>query len=182
MKPIKASGVLTAFFLYRFDPWQEIDMEFLGRDTTRILLNVFYNPGIAGDLYNYGYRGTPVIINLGFDAAEDFHRYAIEWDAEEIRWFVDDNLIHRRSAGSPTPIPHLPMRFHINTWPTCSQELAGAFSPEGLPLEAEFKSVSIYGWKPASLPWLSTFADYIFPFSASSENWRKKADWIQPSQ
>ncbi|MFT7519800.1 MAG: cellulose synthase/poly-beta-1,6-N-acetylglucosamine synthase-like glycosyltransferase, partial [Kiritimatiellia bacterium] len=31
MKPAKASGVLTAFFLYRFDPWQEIDMEFLGK-------------------------------------------------------------------------------------------------------------------------------------------------------
>ncbi len=182
MKPVKASGVITAFFLYRFDPWQEIDMEFLGRDTSRILLNVFYNPGNAGDLYNYGYRGTPVLVDLGFDAAQDFHRYAIEWDPEEIRWFVDDRLIHRRSAGSPTPIPHLPMRFHINTWPTCSQELAGPFLPDGLPMEAEFRSVSIYEWKPAALPWLSSFVDYLFPFSRAPANWRQKADWIQPAR
>ncbi len=182
MKPVKASGVITAFFLYRFDPWQEIDVEFLGRDTSKILLNVFYNPGNAGDLYNYGYRGTPVIVNLGFDAAEDFHKYAIEWDAEEIRWFVDDRLIHRRSSGAPTPIPHLPMRFFLNVWPTCSKELAGPFIPTELPIDAEFKSVSIYRWKPSSLPWLSSFLDKIFPFSGTPENWRDKAEWIQPKR
>jgi len=182
MKPVKASGTITAFFLYRFDPWQEIDLEFLGRDTSHILLNVFYNPGDAGDLYNYGYRGTPVLVDLGFDASESFHKFAIEWDAEEIRWFADERLIHRRSAGSPTPIPHLPMRFYMNVWPTCSTELAGPFFPTDQPLEAEFKAVSIYEWKPSNLPWLSSFLDKLFPFSGTKENWRQKAEWIQPSR
>ncbi|MBE7438222.1 MAG: family 16 glycosylhydrolase [Spirochaetales bacterium] len=180
MKPIKVSGVVSALFLYRFDPWQEIDMEFVGRDTTRILLNVYYNPGNPGDLYNYGYRGTPVLVDLGFDAADDFHRYAIEWDPEEIRWFVDDRLIHRRRAGYPTPIPHLPMRFFLNTWPTCSEELAGPFLPTGENLQADFKSVAIYKWKAAPLPWLSSFVDGLFSSSEPGENWRKKAEWIQP--
>ncbi|NCN09250.1 MAG: family 16 glycosylhydrolase [Leptospira sp.] len=180
MKPVKTSGVITAFFLYRFDPWQEIDVEFLGRDTSQILLNVFYNPGDEGDLYNYGFRGTPVIVDLGFDAAEDFHKYAIEWDAEEIRWFVDDILIHHRSSGSPTPIPHLPMRFYLNVWPTCSEELAGPFISTELPVDAEFKSVSIFKWKPSNLPWLSSFLDKLFPFSGTTENWRDNAEWIQP--
>ncbi len=178
MKPAKISGVVSAFFLYRFDPWQEIDMEFIGRDTTRILLNVYYNPGNPGDLYNYGYRGTPVLVDLGFDAASEFHRYAVEWDAEEIRWFVDDKLIHRRKDGLPTPIPHLPMRFHMNTWPTCSEELAGAFLPTNGPMGAEFKSVSIFKWVPSQFPWMSTIVDYLFPFSPTEE-WRKNADWIQ---
>jgi cellulose synthase/poly-beta-1,6-N-acetylglucosamine synthase-like glycosyltransferase len=178
MKPAKTSGVVSAFFLYRFDPWQEIDMEFIGRDTTRILLNVYYNPGSPGDLYNYGYRGTPVIVDLGFDAAKDFHRYALEWDAEEIRWFVDGRLIHRRRDGFPTPIPHLPMRFHMNTWPTCSVELAGPFLPTLEPMGAEFKSVTIQKWDPAVLPWLSSFVDYLLP-SSTAEDWRKKANWLQ---
>ncbi len=28
------------------------------------------------------------------------------WEADEIRWFVDDRLIHVRRDGRPTPIPH----------------------------------------------------------------------------
>ena len=179
MKPARGSGLITAFFLYRFDPWQEIDAEFLGQDTTRILLNVYYNPGEDGDLYNYGYRGTPVLVDLGFDAADDFHHYAIEWDPGEIRWFVDDQLIHRRPSGRPTPVPHLPMRFHINTWPICSEELAGPFDAEVLPVDAEIRSVIFSSWQPSPWEGVHTFMDGVFP-SREATDWREDASWIQP--
>ena len=29
--------------------------------------------------------------------------YAMEWDVDEIRWYADGRLIHRRRAGRPTP-------------------------------------------------------------------------------
>jgi cellulose synthase/poly-beta-1,6-N-acetylglucosamine synthase-like glycosyltransferase len=149
MKASPASGVVSAFFLYRFDPWQEIDFELVGKDTTKALLNVYYNPGDDGDLYNYGHFGTPVVVDLGFDAAEDFHRYAIEWDAEEIRWFADDRLIHVRRAGEPTPIPQLPMVFHLNAWATCSEDLAGPIDTDALPTAVTFRDVRISRWDPA---------------------------------
>ena len=171
LKPPKISGVLTAFFLYRFDPWQEIDVEFVGKDTTKLLVNVYYNPGKEGDLYNYGYRGTPVLIDLGFDASEDFHEYAMEWEQDEIRWFVDGNLVHVRSHGRPTPIPHLPMRLHINTWPNCSEELAGPMDASALPVRAEVRSVSISNWYPPPLTRLERFFD--------ATDWRDDAAWIQ---
>lgn len=177
MKPMKGSGVISAMFLYRFDPWQEIDMEFLGRDTTKIMLNVYYNPGAVGDLYNYGYRGTPVLIDLGFDAADDFHTYAVEWDVDEIRWFVDDKLIHKRSEGRPTPIPHLPMRLHMNAWPMCSEELVGPFTGADLPLQAEFRSVRISGVAQAPLARLLSWMD---PPSSRRGQWQDEAEWIQP--
>jgi len=180
MKPAKASGVISAFFLYRFDPWQEIDTEFVGRDTSRILLNVFYNPGEEGDLYNYGYRGTPVLVDLGFDASEDFHRYAVEWDVDEIRWFVDGVLIHKRSAGRPTPIPHLPMRFHINVWPTCSEELAGPLDPSALPVVTELKSVSIYRRAPSAMSRLLSVLESPFSRSGRGRYWQDDAEWLQP--
>ena len=182
MKPAKVSGVITAFFLYRFDPWQEIDTEFLGRDTTRILLNVFYNPGEEGNLYNYGYRGTPVLVDLGFDAAAEFHRYAVEWDTDEIRWFVDDRLVHVRKAGYPTPIPHLPMRFHVNAWPICSRELAGPFDTGALPADAEIKSISIYSFRQAPFPRFSRFVNGLFSTGEKSQTWRDSAGWIQPER
>ena len=171
LRPAKASGVLTAFFLYRFDPWQEIDAEFLGRDTTKLLVNVYYNPGEEGDLYNYGLRGTPALIDLGFDASLDYHRYAIEWEPTEIRWFVDDRLVHRRPAGRPTPIPHLPMRFHVNAWPCCSEELAGPFA--GTPVSAGLRSVTLSRWVPSRLPPLFAWLD------PPGDDWRDRAEWIQ---
>jgi beta-glucanase (GH16 family) len=177
-KPTKEPGVVSSFFLYRFDPWQEIDAEFLGNDTTKILLNVFYNPGQPGDLYNYGLRGTPVVIDLGFDASLDFHRYAIEWEPEEIRWFVDDKLIHVRRAGLPTPIPQLPMRFHVNTWPICSEELAGKFSPTRDSMGSELKSVTISQWVPPPQKRLMDFISSL-KWWGSAADWRQTAPWLQ---
>ena len=177
-KPTKEPGVISSFFLYRFDPWQEIDAEFLGHDTTKILLNVFYNPGQEGDLYNYGLRGTPVVIDLGFDASLEFHRYAIEWESEEIRWFVDDKLIHVRRAGLPTPIPQLPMRFHVNTWPICSEELAGKFSPAQDTLGSELKSVTISQWVPPPQKRLMDFFSSL-QWWANPADWRQSAPWLQ---
>ena len=177
-KPTKEPGVISSFFLYRFDPWQEIDAEFLGNDTTKILLNVFYNPGQDGDLYNYGLRGTPVVIDLGFDASLEFHRYAIEWEPEEIRWFVDDKLIHVRRAGLPTPIPQLPMRFHVNTWPICSEELAGKFLPTRDSMGSELKSVTISQWVPPPQKRLLDFASSL-KWWGNTADWRQTAPWLQ---
>lgn len=178
LKPAKGSGVITALFLYRFDPWQEIDAEFLGKDTTKLLVNVYYNPGEVGDLYNYGHLGTPVLIDLGFDASLDFHRYAIEWEQDEIRWFVDDHLIHVRHALRPTPIPHLPMRLYVNLWPCCSEKLVGPFAAKDTPMAAELKSVTISRWFPSPLPHFLERFDALFS-SDDGQDWRKRAKWIQ---
>ncbi len=176
MKPARGPGLISAFFLYRFDPWQEIDVEFLGRDTTRILLNVYYNPGAPGDTYNYGKRGTPVLVDLGFDAADAFHTYAIEWDLDEIRWFVDGRLIHRRPSGRPTPVPHLPMRLHLNVWPICSEDLAGAVDPTTLPAEAEFRSVAVYRREPAPFHRVLSWLD---PAPHRVAVWQDDAGWVR---
>jgi beta-glucanase (GH16 family) len=78
-------GLISGVFLHRNGPRQEIDIEFLGKDTTTMLVNVYYNPGPDGTRLEYGYRGTPTQFSLGFEAAEEFHRYEIEWHREAIR-------------------------------------------------------------------------------------------------
>jgi hypothetical protein len=179
LKPARGSGLISAFFLYRFDPWQEIDTEFLGRDTTKILLNVYYNPGAEGDLYNYGYRGTPVLVDLGFDAAADFHDYALEWDEDELRWFVDGELVHRRRAGRPTPIPHLPMRLHVNAWAICSEELAGPFDLSALPAQAEVRSLTLSTRAPS--PWAAVLTpiDRLLSGDDAPAVWQDGAAWLR---
>lgn len=146
MRPAKVDGVITAFFLHRNDPWQEIDFEFLGKDTTKVLLNVFYNPGSEHFGWNFGVRGTPVLIELGFDAAEMEHKYTIEWEPHEIRWFIDDILVHFRETWQPSLIPDRSMAVYVNLWPPKSEELAGVLNDDELPKTAAINSISIDSW------------------------------------
>jgi GR25 family glycosyltransferase involved in LPS biosynthesis len=143
LQATNVSGLVTGFFLYRASPRQEIDIEITGNRPTRLLVNVFYNPGSDGAKFDYGYRGTPAAIPLGFDASKASHRFAIEWDPCEIRWLVDGELVHRRAVWNPTPIPHLPMTLHVNTWPTRSRGLAGRLALRALPASAIVRSIAV---------------------------------------
>ncbi len=126
-------GVVTGIFLHRNSPRQEIDIEIVGNKPNRLLVNVFYNPGDEGANFDYGYRGTPTYIDLGFDASKGFHRYIIEWSPNEIRWIVNNKLVYKRVIWDPTPIPNLPMTFHVNSWITRSSQLAGRINERRLP-------------------------------------------------
>lgn len=136
-----APGVITGFFLHRNSPHQEIDIEIAGNMPSRLLVNVFYNPGDEGAQFDYGYRGAPSHIELGFDASKGMHRYVIEWTPCEIRWWVDDRLVHRRVLWDPTPIPHLPMKLHVNTWLSRSTQLAGRLNNRRLPAMTHVQSI-----------------------------------------
>ncbi len=136
-------GVVTGFFLHRNSPRQEIDIEIAGNQPDRLLVNVFYNPGGEGANFDYGYRGAPSYIELWFDASKATHRFAIEWSLNEIRWLVDDNLVHRRAIWDPTPIPHLPLSLHVNSWLSRSTKLAGRINNRRLPANTIVGSIAL---------------------------------------
>jgi GR25 family glycosyltransferase involved in LPS biosynthesis len=137
------AGVVTGLFLHRNGPRQEIDIEFLGRDTSTMLVNVFYNPGPEGAKLEYGYRGTPTEIKLGFDAAADFHLYEIDWRPDRIDWKVDGVTVYRRHLWAPTPIPDLPMELNINVWHSRSTEFAGQLDAQRLPATVNVRAINV---------------------------------------
>lgn len=143
IRPSNISGLITGVFLHRNSPHQEIDIEFLGKDTTKMLINVFFNPGIEGSKLEYGYRGTPVIIDLGFDASEKYHLYEIHWECDRIKWYVDGYLVYERVMYFPTPIPYLPMEFNVNLWHSQSKEFAGKLDYKMVPALSCIKSIEI---------------------------------------
>jgi GR25 family glycosyltransferase involved in LPS biosynthesis len=143
MKVSNTPGVITGFFLHRDSPRQEIDIEISGHRTDILIVNVFYNPGSENAKFDYGYRGAPSYINLGFDASISYHQYAIEWTPTEISWYVDGRLVHHRVDWNPTPIPHLPMSLHANIWPPRSKELAGRLNKKKLPATTFINSITI---------------------------------------
>lgn len=136
-------GIVSGFFLHRDSPRQEIDIEITGNRPDRLMVNVFYNPGAEGSKFDYGYRGTPATIPLGFDASKALHQYAIEWDPCEIRWYVDNKLVHQRNIWNPTPIPNLPMTLHFNTWPSRSKEFAGSLANDSLPGSSIIRKIGV---------------------------------------
>ena len=136
-------GLVTGFFLHRSTPLQEIDIEFVGSDPRRMLINVYFNPGDDGTAMSFGYRGSPCWVDLGFDASADFHRYAIDWRPGRVAWLVDDLVVHERVGWDPTPIPHLEMRVHANLWAPRSEELAGRVDERRLPATATFRNVRV---------------------------------------
>lgn len=143
IRPAPGPGIVTGFFLHRASPRQEIDIEFIGLHPTRLLTNVYFNPGDDGAAYSFGYRGSPCWVDLGFDASADFHTYGIEWRPGCISWLVDGLVVHERASWDPTPIPHLPMRLHANVWVPRSRALAGQLDDRNLPAVAVFKDVSV---------------------------------------
>jgi len=151
MRAARGSGLVTGFFLHRSAPRQEIDIEITGNEPHRMLLNVYFNPGDEGTELDFGYRGSPCAIDLGFDATSDFHRYAIEWFPDRIRWFVDDVLVHDRQSWDPTPVPHLPMTLHANLWSPRSKELAGTADVGLLLANASFRNVKVQQTKSSAL-------------------------------
>jgi GR25 family glycosyltransferase involved in LPS biosynthesis len=166
-------GIVTGLFLYRNSPRQEIDIEIVGNRPDRLLVNVFYNPGSDGANFDYGFRGSPTFIDLGFDASAASHRFAIEWSPHEIRWLVDNNLVHKRSIWDPTPIPHLPMTFHVNSWVSRSILLAGRINNQRLPATTIVRQITLAANKTFPTPQINDLELRVYSDNSNSSHFCK---------
>ena len=106
MKPIKNDGVVSSFFTYTGPSdgtvWDEIDIEFLGKNTNQVQFN-YYTKGQGNHEYVY---------NLGFDASQSFHQYGFYWDANSITWYVDKKPVYKATRN----IPQTPGKIMMNVW------------------------------------------------------------------
>lgn len=106
MKPSPRPGVVSSFFTFTNEsygnPWDEIDIEFLGYDMTRVQFNYYSN---GEGKHEKWYK-------LGFDASKDFHEYGFQWTADSITWYVDNESVHPATESIPTT----PGRIMINAW------------------------------------------------------------------
>ena len=127
MKAAKCPGVISSFFTYTGHPWDEIDIEFLGDDTTRVQFNFFKN-GVGNHEYIY---------ELGFDASEDFHEYGFDWQQDSITWYVDGKAVYRVTGNMPSASGQIMM----NLWNVHDSfsSWAGKFDESKLPVTAQYQ-------------------------------------------
>jgi beta-glucanase (GH16 family) len=95
-------------------PWySEIDiMEFLGHEPKTVYGTLHYCT------FDGQKRTSSVTWKGDADYSQDFHVYALEWEPDAIRWFIDGQLIHTSTNG----VPHTPHYLILNTavggaWP-----------------------------------------------------------------
>lgn len=129
MKPAKVVGTASTFFLYTGE-WDsetlhpstgvddtrnpgneegkhdEIDIEFLGKDTTKVQFNYFTN-GQGGNEYMY---------DLGFDASKEYHNYGFRWEEGRITWFVDEKPVYTATKNVPTHPGRMITNYWSGTW------------------------------------------------------------------
>jgi len=135
LKASNVPGTIAGFFLYTGPPestrHDEIDVEIKGDDPTKVQVNYWTN-GVE----------HPVILDLGFDASEEFHTYGIKWLPNVIEWYVDGELI-RSENGSVGPLPTTPCRLFVNFWATFGVESwSSNFNEANVPAFIEIDSIS----------------------------------------
>ena len=132
MKPAKSDGIVSSFFTYTgpYDEpktqWDEIDIEFLGKDTTKAQFNYFVD----------SQGGHEYLCDLGFDASEDFHVYAFDWEPDAITWYVDGKEVHK-AVGN---LPVTPSMVMANLWAGKGvDEWLNPVDDSDFPVQAEYK-------------------------------------------
>ena len=149
MKPCKASGTNSSFFLYTRDDehnieWNEVDIEFITKDMGdgRGLRSI---PQFNFFIDNAGEGHEFLYTDLKFDASTEFHVYGIEYAADHISWYVDGKKVytatgceegdHNHAQGS---LPQHNMQIMVNFWPgTGVDDWLGHFDYSA-PLYAEY--------------------------------------------
>lgn len=147
MKPIEQAGVISSFFLFA-GPYDiapngngmhnEIDIEFLGNNTRLLQVNYWTND-------NRYENAHEKLIHLNFNAADEFHHYAIEWRKQQLSWFVDGQRVHTVKHTANEPIPQVSdtkLKIMLNAWVTDSRisNWAGLFEPSDFPIVAKYRN------------------------------------------
>ena len=166
MKPTNVVGSVSTFFTYT-DQWNtidgvpmehhEIDIEFLGKDTTKVQFNYFVK-GQGGHEYMY---------DLGFDASQAFHNYGFRWARNSITWFVDGVAVYQVTKDNADELPSQPGRIMTSYWPSSATGWSGEFAG---PTEATVD----YEWIKSSSE--TTYADADKPVEPTAP-FDEDVDW-----
>ncbi|MBU0672920.1 MAG: family 16 glycosylhydrolase [Candidatus Margulisbacteria bacterium] len=130
-------GLNTSFFIYSGDSGSEshdeIDVvEILGRNCEQVQTN-YYVEG----------RGKhELMINLDFNACEEFHNYGLAWSEDTLIWYIDGREVRRVAEDLSTEaheLPYRPGKITVNFWAGIGVEAwLGNFAYPGHPMEAQY--------------------------------------------
>lgn len=126
------------------DDWNELDIEFLGKNSDRVQFNHMINIPPADPAS--GHLQFPELVTLDFDPSEDFHTYVIEWEPGEARFFIDGVLLHTASEEMARMV--LPQNILLTIWASDSAAWAGPVNETTAPTTATYDWIRVYDYVP----------------------------------
>lgn len=172
MRMAAASGTVSSMFL-NYDlswkkgeePWNEIDIEVLGKSKTSWQANLITREPDNGGKANTNITSES-IHDFGCDATEGFHLFAIVWTPEYIAWEIDSVEVRRDVVGNPNGLAHdqvafmtMPQSLRFNLWASKSTGWVGQFKPEDLPVEQHIDYVRAYSYDTATKTFTKLWQD-----------------------
>ncbi len=170
-----ASGYISSLFTYRFDKdsgsetpdsteWEEIDVELEGGRPDKFQANLIYGKDTWEWWRTRVYGAWEDKIEVG--PVDDWRVFAIEWLPDQIRWYVDGELVKTLTASdidcdpdcippqeNPTPIPNNPTTIFMNFWipvDDVQDYFGGNKVRNQYPMMAEYDWFRYYAWEGAS--------------------------------
>ena len=143
MKSIGREGTLASFFTYNDSypstPWNEIDIEILGRYTD----DVQFNPITPGQANHVSHQ------YVAFNPALDYHMYGFEWTPDYVAWFIDSLEVYRQTGDHITTL-NIPQKIMMNVWSPAATNWAGNWNDAVLPAFAYYDWVRYASYTPGT--------------------------------
>ena len=139
-KPPQGDGILASFFTYNTNccqesPWNEIDIEILGRYDQVIDFNIITQ---SSNIRQH---------HISFNPHLDFHRYGFEWTPDYVSWFIDGEEVYRQTGIHIDALQH-PQKIMMNIWNPEYDDWVGVWDERVLPRFAFYDYVSYASYTP----------------------------------
>lgn len=174
MKVVSIPGSVSSMFLYydnshllEDEPWNEIDIEILGKNKGQWQSNLITRLPDGDDGKKNNKKTSEFVTGFGFDATEDFHLYAMIWTPEYISWEIDSVEVRRDVIGMPkgqVEFMDQEQSLRFNLWAAKSTAWVGEFTGAELaagPQEQVIDYVRVYKYDTATktftLDWQDDF-------------------------
>lgn len=136
------SSVVLIYTPWPPDDWNELDIEFLGKNTDRVQFNHMINIPPADPIS--GHQQYPELVTLNFDPGADFHDYSIEWVPGRARFSVDGEVLHEATEEMARMV--LPQNILLTIWASDSAGWAGPVDETTAPTSVEYDWIKVYDY------------------------------------
>ena len=192
MKMAAISGSVSSMFLYydnswekEYEPWNEIDIEVLGKDPNSWQSNIITREGDPSIKKNTSSESKP-LHSFGFDATQDFHLFAIVWTPEYVSWEIDSVEVRRDEIGlsrgthaDADQVAFLTenQSLRFNLWASQSTAWTGKWADGiGLPVEQQIDYVRVYAYDTATKTFTLSWQDDFEGEDIDPQHWAR-GDW-----
>lgn len=135
------SGQTSTFFTYNDDnpntPWNEIDIEILGRYNNDVQFNTITPNQVNHVRHQY----------VDFHPGLDYHIYAFEWTPAYVAWFIDGTEVYRQTGEHISQLQYS-QKIMMNIWNPAYANWVGKLDDRTLPFFAYYDFVSYSSYTP----------------------------------